>query len=190
MRQASYPMLKNYWYVPLLLFCAWFWLREHDKLVLAQAQISAIADSSKAELKTVDSISNLEQQHAKLISQLNSQLVAHRKVDSLKQISSARTTDSLVSLLSDTTKAKELEVSFNSERASYQSQIADYSRQVSNLNAIIASKDSTISIQQLAISNLNTRLNSVIKIQRPGTLAKIASGIPYLAVGYILGKAI
>lgn len=186
-------MLKNYWYVPLLLFCAWFWLKEHDKLVLAQAQISAIADSSKTELKALDSVLVASNKKDEIIRAANEQLVRHIRVDSLKQVSVSRTTDSLVSLLSktpDSLEVRSLQQSFESERLSFTSQIADYSKQVANLKSIISSKDSTINSQQLAINDLNGRLGHLVKIQKPGTLSKIASGIPYLAVGYILGKSI
>jgi hypothetical protein len=183
-------MLKNFWYVPLLLFCAWFWLREHDKLVLAQAQVTAMIDSSRVELKTIDSITSIERNRTAIIENLNSQLVAHRKIDSLKQISSARITDSLVSLLSDTIKAQEIKQSFDSERLSYQNQIASYSKQVANLDSLISSKDSVINVQSLAINTLNSRINNLVKVQKPGLLSKLASGIPYVAAGYIIGKTI
>lgn len=182
--------------VVCLLVIGRIWLYEHDKVVRAQAEIAAVSDSARRELTSLDSMRVLDAKKDDENRALMAKLAQQQRKDSVAQVRTQTNTDSLIasaeSKASDSVRAviQLANESFERERVSFRSQIQDYATANAQLTAQVASKDSIITRQATALADLNTKLAHVITIGRPSGFQKVISAIPYIAGGYLLGKAL
>lgn len=189
-------LLSQYWYVPVVAILCFWWMKEHDKAVLARAQVEAIADSAHQEKAAIDSMTAVDKRQDEENRILRSQLSQEQHKNAVLQQKQQETTSQLAdrvrNQLSDSTKVvfDSMQASFESERQSFLAQIANQQKQLALLNGSLSSKDSLIVTLHSTITDLNSKVTHVAAIQHPGLFDKIISAIPYIAGGYLLGKVI